>query len=498
MSVSPDPVPIKTRFPGRPQTHSFPVVFILSLLVMGSGAAMLVPFLMEMGEADGNVLMFAVPMFGSLAVGGLVFGASRSTFELVLDHRQAFLITGASWFIMPLVSAIPFSFHGMSWTDAVFEAASGLTTTGSTVIGDLDALHPSLLLWRSLLQWIGGVGIIVIAVALLPFMRVGGMQLLSTESSDPSGKFEARAHVFVLRILTIYAAMTLLCAFVYSSLGMSGFDAINHALTTLSTGGYSTHDASFGHFEQTGLHLAAIVFMIAGAIPFVAYLKFIDGDRTIFLRDPQVRSLLIILLFASVSLAVWHASTSAAGFGEALLASAFNTVSVVTTTGYASTDYTAWGGAAITVFFALTFLGGCAGSTSGGIKAYRLLVLYQVIRRYLMRTVMPSRVVSRTFDGRRMEEDAWIGVLVMVVVFFVTFIMFAIALSLTGLDFVTALSGSATAITNVGPGLGEIIGPAGNFASLPDAAKWLLSLEMILGRLEVLTFLVLLLPSFWD
>ena len=292
--------------------------------------------------------------------------------------------------------------------------------------------------------------------------------------------------------------MTAGCAALYATFGMSGFDAINHAMTTLSTGGFSTHDASFAFFEPRALHAIAIVFMIAGAIPFVAYMKFLDGQRTIFLRDPQVRSLLALLAGVSLVLGLWHATQSEDGLGQSIIYAAFNVVSVVTTTGFASTDYTAWGSATIATFFALTFLGGCTGSTSGGVKTYRILVLFQVVRRHLMLTVMPSRVVARTFDGRRMEEDAWIGVLVMVVVFLATFLLFAIGLAMTGLDFMTALSGSATAITNVGPGLGDIIGPAGNFSTLPDTAKWLLSAEMVLGRLEVLTFLVVCLPSFWD
>jgi len=475
-----------------------PVVYILSLLVLGLGATMVIPLLVEWAAPDAHPTMFAVPMLAAMGTGIVLFAATRSDADLELNHRQAFIVTAGSWTILPVFAAIPFVFAGLSWTDAIFEAASGLTTTGSTVVQGLDAWPASLLLWRSFLQWIGGVGIIVTAVALLPFMRVGGMQLFKAESSDHSEKFEARAHVFVVRILVIYLCMTAGCAALYAVFGMTGFDAINHAMTTLSTGGFSTHDASFAFFEPRALHAIAIVFMIAGAIPFVAYMKFLDGQRTIFLRDPQVRSLLVLLAAVSLVLGLWHATQSEDGLGQSIIYAAFNVVSVVTTTGFASTDYTAWGSATIATFFALTFLGGCTGSTSGGVKTYRILVLFQVVRRHLMLTVMPSRVVARTFDGRRLEEDAWIGVLVMVVVFLATFLLFALGLAMTGLDFITALSGSATAITNVGPGLGDIIGPAGNFSTLPDTAKWLLSAEMVLGRLEVLTFLVVCLPSFWD
>ena len=475
-----------------------PVIQILSILILGLGGSMIVPLMMEASRSGGHPTLFAFPMGVTLAAGTILLVATRSPVPLELDHRQAFLVTALSWLMMPAVSAMPFVFAGLSWTDAVFEAASGLTTTGSTVIHGLDHWPSSLLFWRSFLQWIGGVGIIVTAVALLPFMRVGGMQLFRAESSDHSEKIEARAHVFVVRILVIYLTMTAVCAFLFVLFGMSGFDAVNHAMTTISTGGFSTHDASFAHFTAPALHVVAIVFMIAGAIPFVAYMKFIDGDRTIFVRDPQVVSFLTILAIATVGLGAWHFSHSGDTLPASLLLSGFNVVSVVTTTGFASTDYTQWGNAAIGSFFLLTFLGGCAGSTAGGVKTYRLLIIYRVVKRHLIKIVTPNRVLSRQFYGRRLEEDAWTGVIALVFVFFATFAFFTLALTFTGLDFVTALSGSATAITNVGPGLGDIIGPSGNFASLPDAAKWMLAFEMILGRLEVLTFLVGFLPGFWD
>ena len=296
----------------------------------------------------------------------------------------------------------------------------------------------------------------------------------------------------------IYASLTALCAIIFALLGMSGFDAINHAMTTLSTGGFSTHDASFGYFESPALHITAIIFMLAGAIPFVVFMKFLNGNRKIFFEDPQVTVYIMLLLGIAVVLGVWHVIDGGGPLGPSLLNATFSVVSVATTTGFATVDYTTWGAAAGTIFFFLSFLGGCAGSTAGGVKIYRVLVLYQIVVRHMRQTIMPSRIVSRNFDGRHMAEDAWSGVLVMVVVFFATFGAFAVALGFAGLDPLTALSGSATAIANVGPGLGDIIGPSGNFASLPDTAKWLLSVEMVAGRLEVLSFLVVLLPEFWD
>jgi trk system potassium uptake protein TrkH len=475
-----------------------PVVNVLSLLLAGLGATMVIPLFIEMARPDSHPIIFALPMVGSVTLGFILFAATRSSAQLALDHREAFLVTASSWVLMPLIAALPLLLAGLSWTDAVFESASGLTTTGSTVIQGLDSWPASLLFWRSFLQWIGGVGIIVTAVALLPFMRVGGMQLFRAESSDQSEKIEARAHIFVVRILVIYGSLTAACAGLFAIFGMSGFDALNHAMTTLSTGGFSTHDASFGYFESSALHVTATLFMLAGAIPFVVFIKFLNGNRAIFMRDPQVTAYVALLVTLTLVLGIWHFRHSGDGFGQSLLTAGFNIVSVATTTGFASVDYTLWGSAASGIFFFLTFVGGCAGSTAGGIKVYRLLVLYQIVVRHLLQTIRPSRVVSRDFDGRRMAEDAWIGVLVMVVVYFATFVVFATALTFTGLDLTTALSGSATAIANVGPGLGDIIGPSGNFASLPASAKWLLSVEMVLGRLEVLSFLVVIMPDFWD
>lgn len=500
MRLKPDGVSSSPHDTSRtnPPRQINPVVNVLSMLIAGLGASMVIPLFIELARPGGHAIIFALPLIGSVTLGIILLAATRGAARLELSHRQAFLVTALSWVSMPLIAALPFLLAGMSWTDAVFESASGLTTTGSTVIRGLDDWPDSLLFWRSFLQWIGGVGIIVTAVALLPFMRVGGMQLFRAESSDQSEKIEPRAHIFVVRILVIYASLTALCAVLYFIFGMSEFDAINHAMATLSTGGFSTHDASFGYFQSHAMHITAITFMVAGAIPFVVFIKFLKGDRAIFLRDPQVTAYIALLLTLTLVLGVWHFSHSGDPLGQSLLTAGFNIVSVATTTGFASVDYTLWGNAATGIFFFLTFLGGCAGSTAGGVKVYRVLVLYQIVVRHLRKTIRPSRVVSRTFDGRLMAEDAWIGVLVMVVVYFATFVVFATALGFTGLDLTTALSGSATAIANVGPGLGDVIGPGGNFASLPDIAKWLLAVEMILGRLEVLSFLVVIMPGFWD
>jgi len=374
---------------------------------------------------------------------------------------------------------------------------SGLTTTGSTVLTGLDGLPPGILLWRSVLQWVGGIGIIVMAIVLLPFLRIGGMQLFRTESSEQADKIVPRAFSMVAGIGVIYVALTLACAVLYAFAEMSVFDAVNHAMTTVSTGGYSTHDASFGYFTRPVTQWIGTAFMLAGALPFIAYLRFVRGHHRALLDDPQVRATVVFFAVVVGGMAAWLVLVPGMAIEPALRLAAFNIVSVVTTTGYATTDYTLWGPGAVALFFVLMFLGGCAGSTSGAIKVYRHLIIWQLIRAKLHRLTAQHQVVRMRYAGRKIPEDVPSAVLAFVAALLGITALFTIALGFLGLDLVTALSASVTAITNVGPGLGPVIGPAGNFATLPDAAKWLLCLAMLLGRLEIFTVLLILTPGFW-
>lgn len=474
-----------------------PVIHLLGMLIIGLAFTMLVPFMIDVVGVRSDWPAFIESFSISLGVGGLLVLASRTQVSLELDVRQIFLLTALSWLILPALAAIPLAAFGLSFTDAYFEAVSGLTTTGSTVMTGLDQLPPGILLWRSFLQWLGGVGIIVMAVALLPFMRVGGMQMFRVESSDKSGKVVPRAFEFIGWILWVYVGLTALCALVYWLLGMGSFDALNHAMTTLSTGGYSTHDASFGYFQSPALHWAGTVFMLAGALPFVAYIKFLRGNVRAIHQDSQARFLIIFLAWAALAMALWLSATSERSLIDGLRLTAFNIVSVVTTTGFATEDYTQWGSPAIGAFMILTILGGCAGSTSGGIKIYRIQIALRIVRLQILRMLSPSRVVVQRYAGERLSEEIAYAILAFLVMFLGTVALFTVVLTGLGLDLVTALSASATAIANVGPGLGHVIGPAGNFVTLPDVAKWLLSLAMLMGRLEIFVLLVFLDPDFW-
>lgn len=431
----------------------------------------------------------------------IVAGLAGGMVSLAVSHRvkdfrrlHTFLLTGSIWITGATAGALPLWLWQLSPTDAFFEAMSGITTTGSTVMSGLDTTAPGILLWRGILQWLGGIGFIVTGIAFLPILRVGGMQLFRTESSERGEKEMASAARFAGATVWIYMALTILCTAVYIAGGMTVFEAVAHALTTVSTGGYSTSDASFGHFDSAFLQWSGTFFMIAGALPFAWYIKGLN--RRVF-RSEQVRSILAFFVITIAILTLWRVVTAHTPLLETLRLVAFNVVSVVTTTGYATTDYTTWGPFAIAVFFVLTAVGGCTGSTSGGAKMMRWIILFRMIRIQIRTIYSPSAVFRARYEGRSVDEDVMSGVITFFVFYALTVGLLAVALGLYGLDLETSISGALTAVANVGPGVGDTIGPAGNFASLPDGAKLLLCFGMYVGRLEMITVYVLLTATFW-
>lgn len=459
--------------------------------------AMLLPMAIDLhdGNPDWQVFLNSslfVSVFSALAI--VATRGAIAPFSL----RLGFFLINCLWLSTSVVAAIPYlmSSLGMSLADSVFEAVSGLTTTGSTVLTGLDGMPRGLLVWRSLTQWIGGFGIIAMGMLLLPFLRVGGMQIYQMESSTKGESPTARFKEFAMALVGIYVTFTLACAACYLAAGMSEFDALNHAMTTLSTGGFSTHDRSLGYFGEPILAVA-IVFMLAGALPFIALVRALvlrDARRAL---EPQIPVLLGILVVLSALVAAGLIIGGDGPPGWVTLHATFNIVSVVTTTGYASADYMTWGTHAVGLFMLATFLGGCAGSTSGGLKTYRLVVMYQTVRSALRGLVFPNGLFVVRYGGEVVPPESIRSITVFIGAFFAALVTIAALLALMGLDYVTAFSGALTALTNTGPGLGDVIGPADNFASLPDAAKWLLSVAMLLGRLEILTVLVVFSPVFW-
>ncbi|MEK1906333.1 MAG: TrkH family potassium uptake protein [Pseudomonas sp.] len=415
-----------------------------------------------------------------------------------LRPRDMYMLTVSSWVLVSFFAALPFLFsRHTSYTDAYFESMSGITATGATIFSGLDGMSPGILIWRSLLHWLGGIGFIAMAVAILPMLRIGGMRLFQTESSDRSEKVMPRSHMVAKYMVVAYIGISLLATLGFWLAGMNVFDAINHAMSAISTGGFSTSDASLGHWPQPAVHWVAVVVMILGSLPFVLYVSMMRGNYTALLRDQQVRGFLFILLGSWLLLATWYWATTRLHWLEALRHVAVNTTSVMTTTGFALNDYSLWGGFASMLFFYLGFIGGCSGSTAGGLKVFRFQIAYILLKANLKQLVHPRAVIKQQYNRHRLDEDIVRSILAFSFFFTITIATLALALTLCGLDWITALSGAASTVSGVGPGMGPIIGPAGNFSSLPDSAKWLLTLGMLLGRLEILTVLVLLLPAFW-
>lgn len=475
------------------------VGLVVGALLVALSAVMLVPVLAEIVARSGDWEAF----LSSAVVTGFVGGAlmlANQTEDRDLGHRATFLVTVLGWLAVGAFSALPFAFSkvDMSYVDAFFEAMSGFTTTGSTVMVGLDSAPPGILLWRSLIHWVGGVGIILTAVAILPFLRVGGMQLFRTESSDRSEKVLPRPGQIAVAIGEVYLLLTLLCALAYVVGGMTAFDALNHAMSTISTGGYSTHDSSFGYFDNAFIDWVAVIFMISGALPLVLYVHTLRGTGETLWRDPQVRAFLTLIAGVSVTMAIWLAARGDYSFFEALRYTTFNVVSVVTTTGFASTDYTTWGPLAVMAFFILTFLGGCTGSTSGGMKMFRLQILAMLFRSQVRQTLYPHVAQTLRYADRTVSREIVFSVALFVFVYLASILAVSVALAAFGLDFMTAISSAVTAIANVGPGLGPVVGPAGNFSTLPDGAKIVLALAMLLGRLELLTVLVMFTKDYWQ
>ena len=470
-----------------------PILFALGLMVV----AMTLPAALDLADNSPSWRGFAMSALFSLFVGVLMMMFAYEQRAIRVGVREGFLLTASCWALLSAFAALPFLGIGLPFTDAYFESMSGLSATGGTVITQLDAQPRGILLWRALLQGIGGLGIIVVAILILPFLRIGGMQLFQTESSDRSEKVVPRAYELVAAISGVYGALIVACMITYMVLGMTPFDAICHALTTVSTGGFSTHDTSFAFFASPALDWASVLFMLTGTLPFVVYVKAIRGDGLTIWRDAQVRGLMTLLLTVSLVMALWLALAHDVPFWQSLHYAAFNVVSIVTTTGFANSDYTLWGPFAVGVFFLLMFVGGCSGSTSGGIKIYRLQVVSLLTRSHLLHLISPNRIVPLVYNGRRLPEDVPFSVLAFLAIYMTTIGTLTVVLAAMGLDLLTALSSAVSAVSNVGPGLGDYVGPAGTYTGLPTAAKWVLSFAMLLGRLELFTLLVLLRPEFW-
>jgi len=428
---------------------------------------------------------------------GTLFFLSNLDHNMKLNLQQAFLLTSLSWLSIAVFGSLPFIFSNTSFsiTNAFFESMSGITTTGSTIIPNLENMPKGILFWRAILQWLGGIGIIIMAITLMPIMNVGGMQLFKISNNDSSEKILPKSKEVALRLIYIYSSLTALCAISYKILGMSYFDSLTHSMTTIATGGFSNYNESIGFFDSSAIEISAMIFIILGSLPFIAYIKFLSGNKRIFFSDIQIKTFFKIILISIVILSIYLTINNSTQFN--LRSIFFNIISILTGTGYVNAQFDGWGSFPLVLFLGLMFIGGCAGSTTCGIKIFRIQILYSFISNQLKKIIYPKGVFVLKYNQSPVNDKFIASIISFIYLYFVIFFIITALLSLTGLDFITSISGAATSISNVGPGLGSIIGPNGNFSSLPDISKWILTLGMILGRLELFAILVLFLPSFW-
>ncbi|MDC0401125.1 TrkH family potassium uptake protein [Candidatus Pelagibacter sp.] len=473
------------------------VFFTLGILQIILGISMIVPVLTQIvySEMDSSFIASSIISI----IFGFFFFLLNFNHDKKLNMQQAFLLTALSWLSIAVFGSLPFIFSTLELTitDAVFESMSGITTTGSTIITNLESAPRSILLWRAMLQWLGGIGIIVMAITLMPIMNVGGMQLFRISNNDSSEKILPKSKEIALRLIYVYLALTIICALTYKIFGMGFFDSFTHSMTTIATGGFSNYDDSIGHFNSIYIEISSMIFIILGSLPFIAYIKFLNGNKKIFITDVQIKSFFKIIIFSIFILTIYLIFQNK-GFSELKIRGIFfNVISILTGTGYVTNGFDGIGNFPLIFFLALMFIGGCAGSTTCGIKIFRIQILYLFIVNQLKKIIYPRGVFIIKYDKESVDNKFMASIISFIYLYLIIFFLITALLSLSGLDFITSISGAATSISNVGPGLGSMIGPNGNFSLLPDLSKWILSSAMILGRLELFAVLVLFLPSFW-
>ncbi len=475
-----------------------PVGYIIGLLVATLGVLMVFPLILDVAAGDGNWRAFFISGLISLGAGGLVALSCASGAGRGLTLQQSFILTTGVWVAMPAFGALPFVIGepGAPYLDALFEAVSGMTTTGTTAFPSLDTLPPGANMWRAMLQWLGGLGIVIVAMIFLPVMKVGGMQFFKSEGFDTLGKILPRALDISAALIQIYIVMTLACALTYAMLGMGGFDAVFHAMSTVSTGGFSSYDRSFGAFAGIQEY-AASVFMILASLPFIRFVQVAQGDLGPMFRDVQVRAYLRWNAYAIAAVVAYEVTVRGAEFWPMLREATFNVISTFSGTGFASVDLTAWGPFPFAILIIVGLIGGCTSSTGCSIKVFRYLILFEAIKVQVRRLQSPSSVLFVRYQGRRVDEEVITSVCVFFTLFILTFGLLSVGLSLTGLGFRTAVTAAWTAVANVGPVFGSEVGPTGAIDGFPTSAKWMMIGGMLVGRLELLSVYVLLLARFW-
>ena len=474
------------------------VFFLIGILLIVLGVAMTAPYALQIIFQEESH-SFISASFITVFI-GILFVLSNLEREYKLNLRQTFLFSSLAWIMVAIFGSLPFllSNQNFSFSEAFFESMSGITTTGATIIADLDNSPKSILLWRAIMQWLGGIGIVVMAITILPLLKVGGMQLFKMEGPDSTEKILPRTIEVAAIIILTYVILTLLCGFFYWIFGMTIFDSVSHAMTTIATGGFSTHNDSIGFFKNSNIEIVASIFIVLGSIPFISYLKFIRGNRKVFFEDVQIKGLIYLLLFSILIMFIYLFFINyESNFFDKVRISSFNVISILSGTGYVTDDFGLWGKFSLIFFLLLMFVGGCAGSTACGIKIFRLQMLLIFLKNQVKKLISPNSVIVNKYNNQKISDEFINSVLIFIFTFLFIFLIISMLLSISGLDFITSISGAASAISNVGPGLGDMIGPNGNYKDIPNISKWVLSFGMLLGRLELFAVLVLFFPSFW-
>ncbi len=474
------------------------ILNIIGILLCIESIAMLIPMTFDLYYKNDDWVQFFYSSLITFFI-GIILNISFRKKNIKLGIREAFVLTISSWIIISIFGSLPFiySSSNLTYTDAIFESVSGITTTGSTVISNLENLSEGILIWRSLLQWFGGIGIIVLAMAILPTLQIGGMQLMHMEHDDPYEKTIPKVNRFVLELFFLYVALSVVCAFLYFLNGMSVFDSVIHSMTTISTGGFSNYNQSFGYFNSFQIEVVSVIFMIIGSLPFVLYLQFLHRQKNSIFKDDQIKLFFLIIISIVLVNTIWLSTNNGNNIFSSFRLSLFNIISILTGTGYSSSNFSNWGSFGTVIMMIIMFVGGCAGSTTGGIKIFRLQILFRGARTQIKKLIQPHAVLVMRFNGKTVNDNTYSSVMGFFFMYILLFILSAISLSFFNLDFLTAFSAAASAISNVGPGIGDIVGPIGNYSTLDNGAKWILSLTMIIGRLEIFTVLVLLSLNFW-
>ena len=473
------------------------VFFTLGILLIILGVAMIVPVVFQLiyNEFDSTFIASGIITITF----GILFFLSNIDHLKLINTQQAFLLTALSWLSIATFGSLPFFFSGLnlSITDSFFESMSGITTTGATILNNIESSPKGILVWRSMLQWLGGIGVILMAITLMPIMNIGGMQLLKISAYDTSEKILPKSKEISKTLITVYISLTFLCALFYKIFGMNTFDSLTHSMTTIATGGFSNYDQSIGYFNNAYIETVSIIFILLGSIPFILYIKFISDDKKIIFKDEQVKLFFKLTLISILVLFIYLIIVNKSIFEIHLRSVIFNVVSILTGTGYVTKEFDQWGNFPLIFFLILMFIGGCAGSTTCGIKIFRVHILYYFIRNQLIKIIYPRSIINLKYNNSKVEDKLIASIVSFIYLYILIFFVLASMLTLTGLDFITSISGAASSLSNVGPGLGNEIGPNSNYSGLPNQSKWLLSVGMILGRLEIFAILIIFLPSFW-